>query len=327
MFYFIAVVECLTVNFLVLTCASLVCLPASRLVARWTRHRHPGTQANILFAMRVLPAGLAALLAFGFALPGFILFEPRPSNDYIGPLQIAVATAGGLFFVSMVSRITRAMWANFQVTRYWKTRSTRVQISGIDAPTYAVNGIPSLFVVVGLLRPCVFVGKEIIQQFSAEEMAAAAAHEMAHIRSRDNLKQLLMEVSRPPAWLRPLGLPDDKWIDAAELAADHSTLAAGNKPLQLASALVKVGKLRNSIVAHLAVGAHLVPAHCSPRLETRITHLISLADHGLISGTQQFSRRMVYSFAIASVTLFILWYAAAAPVLLHAAEEALDVLF
>lgn len=327
MFYFIAVVECLTVNFLVLTCASLICLPASRVITRWTRHRHPGTQANILFAVRVLPAGLAALLAFGFALPGFILFEPRPSNDYIGTLQIAVATAGGLFFVSMVSRIARAMWANLQVTRYWKNRSTRVQISGIDAPTYAVNGIPSLFVVIGLLRPCVFVGKEIIQQFSAEEMAAAAAHEMAHVRSRDNLKQLLMEVSRPPAWLRPLGLPDDKWIDASELAADYSTLAAGNKPLQLASALLKVGKLRNSFAAHFAVGAHLVPAHCSPRLETRITQLIALADDGFSSGAQQLSRRMAFIFTFTSVAIFVLWYAATAPALLHAAEEALDVLF
>jgi Zn-dependent protease with chaperone function len=326
-FYFIAIVECLTVNFLVLICASLICLPASRLIAQWTRHRHPGTQANFLFAVRVFPAGLAALLAFGFALPGFLLFEPRPSNDYIGPLQIALATAGGLFSISIVTRITRAMWANFQVTKYWKSRSTRVQISGIDAPTYAVNGIPSLFVVVGLLRPCVFVGKEIIQQFSAEEMAAAAAHEMAHIRSRDNLKQLLMEVSRPPSWLQRFGMPDDTWVDASELAADHSTLSLGNKPLQLASALLKVGKLRNSFAAHFAVGAHLVPAHCSPRLENRVTHLIALADVGFTPGLQQLSRRMVYTLAITSTVLFILCYAATAPELLHAAEEALDILF
>lgn len=328
MFYLVAAIECLAVNFLVWLCASLLCLPASRLVLKITRHRHPGTVANSLFAVRVLPAALATILAVIFALPAFLLFEPRPSNDYVGPLQIAIAASGGLIYVIMIFRAARSLRASWMVEKYWKARSHRIQLPGVDAPAYSVNGIPSLFVVTGTLRPCVFVGREIIEELSAEEMAAAARHEMAHIRSRDNLKQLLLDISRPPAWLMRLGIHDEVWMDTAELAADHSTLSAGNAPLQLASALLKVGRLRSSFAAHFAAsGAHLVPTHCSPRLETRVTHLIALADEGFDSRLQQFSRRMLLALAITGTVIFILSYAATASVMLKEVEEALDVLF
>ena len=328
MFYLVAAVECLAVNFLVWLCASLLCLPGSRLILKLTRHRHPGTAANSLFAVRILPAALATISAIIFALPAFLLFEPRPSNDYVGPLQIAIAASGGLIYAIMIFRAVRALRASLLVEKYWKARSHRIQLPGVDAPAYSVNGIPSLFVVTGTLRPCVFVGREIIEELSAEEMAAAAGHEMAHIRSRDNLKQLLLDISRPPAWLMRLGIDDNLWMDTVELAADHSTLSAGNAPLQLASALLKVGRLRSSFTAHFAAsGAHLVSAHCSPRLENRVTHLIALADQDFHARAQQFSRRMLFALAITGTALFILSYAATAPVMLRFVEEALDVLF
>jgi len=235
---------------------------------------------------------------------------------------------GGLTLGVMIFRGVRILRANRLVERHWKTRSNRIFIPGIAIPTYCVNGLPSLFVVAGVFRPCVFVGREIIEGFSEPEMAAAAAHEMAHIQAYDNLKQLLLEIVRPPSWLMLLGVPDDAWMDAADLAADRFALAAGNEPLHLASALLKVGRLRNSFASRLTVfGSHLLPAHAGPRLETRVTQLVAFADGDPDSYGRQLPRRFVYVFILASLAVFALSYAVTAPTLLRFVEEALDVLF
>ena len=328
MFYLVAIIECLGVGFLVTALASSVCLPASRLLFNTARHRHPGTAANLLFTVRILPAGLAVALALLFALPAFLLFEPHPSNDYIGPLQLTMAALGGLLLAIMIARTVRVLRANSLVEKHWKTQSNRTYIPGIEIPTYCVSGVPSLFVVAGLFRPCVFVGREIIERFSAPEMAAAAAHEMAHIHAHDNFKLLLLEISRPPAWLMRLGISDDVWMDAADLAADRSSLAAGNAPLHLASALLKVGRLRNSFASRFTVsGSHLLPAHSGPCLETRVTQLVALADGDPSVHVQQVPRRMVYTFALAGLIFFVLSYATTAHIVLRFVEGALDMLF
>jgi Zn-dependent protease with chaperone function len=325
-YYLIAAIECLGVGFLALICAGLVCLPASRLVARAIRQRHPGTIANILFAFRLLPAGIAATLSLAFALPAYLMFEPHPSNDYVGPLQIILGVSGAAMFAIMIFRMVHALHSSSMVEEHWLARSRRVHIPGLHLPAYSVKGIPSLFVVTGILRPRVFVSREILQEFSAGEMSAAAAHEMAHVRSFDNLKQLLLEITRPPAWLLKFGISDESWADATEHAADHFALSVGNPPLQLASALLKVVKLRSSFVAHHFPGMHLVPAHGRPRLETRVTHLIAMTDN---PGPRphQFSSQLVYGFALTGITLFVICYAATAPVVLRFAEHALDMLF
>lgn len=326
MFYLIAAMECLAVGFLALIATGLVCLPASRLALRGARLRHPGTTANVLFIFRLLPTCIAVLLSLVFALPAFLLFEPKPSNDYIGSLQIALAAAGAVMMVLMLFRTIHALHSSRSVEKYWLARSQKIHVPGLPLPTYSVTGIPSLFVVTGIVHRRVFVSREILQEFSAGEMSAAAAHEMAHVRSCDNLKQLLLEITRPPAWLMKLGVSDDSWTDATEHAADHRALAAGNPPLQLASALLKVGKLRSSLRDYCFRGMHLVPAHNGQRLETRVTQLITLSDDPGMR-PHQLSRCMVYVFALTSITLFVLGYAATAPLVLQSVENALDVLF
>ncbi|HZU33298.1 MAG TPA: hypothetical protein VFB79_19440, partial [Candidatus Angelobacter sp.] len=294
MYYLTAAIECLGVGFITLVFAGLICLPASRLVVSTARQRHPGTTANILFAFRLLPACIAAIAALAFVLPAYLLFEPHPSDDYVGPLQMVLAACGATLVTFLLFRAAHVLHSSSMVEKHWLARSEKVHIPGIPVPTYAVQGIPSLFVITGMFRPSVFVGREIIQEFSTGEMSAAAAHEMAHIRSCDNLKQLLLEITRPPAWLMKLGVGDEHWADAIEHAADHRALAEGNSPLQLASALLKVGKLRSSFMTQYFHGMHLVPAYRGLSLETRVTHLITLADGG--TRPHQLSRSVAYVF-------------------------------
>jgi len=328
MFYVVATIECLAVSFLVGVLTSVLCLPASRLVWTRTRQRHPGTTANILFASRLIPPVIGALVALEFALPAYLLFEPRPSDDYIGPMQLGFAAFGALILTVMVFRGAHILRSTYLVEKRWKSLSTRIDVPGIGIPTYCVEGVPSLFVATGMMRPCVFVSREIVQEFSADEMAAAAAHEMAHIRAHDNLKQLLLDICRPPVWLLRLGAADHLWLQSVELAADQAALAEGNAPLHLASALLKVARQRKSLLGQFRVaGSHLVPAESAVRLETRVNHLVELSNGETASRSRQFSRRLVYGCILASVLCFVLSYVATAHVVLRFVERALDVLF
>jgi len=328
MFYLIAGIECLAVTFLVGACASVVFLPTSRLIQSSILSRRPATAANIFVLLRLMPVASGIFVTLGFTLPAFLMFEPRPCTDYLGPMQYALALSGALIITVVIVRAFRVLRASFTLGRHWKSRSTRISIPGIDVPTYAVNGAPSLFVVIGVLRPNVFVGREIIEKLSASEMAAAAAHEMAHVRAHDNLKQFLLDISRPPSWLMRLGVPDEVWLNTAELAADQAALADGNPPLQLASALLKAARLRTSFTGDFGTsGLHLLPAHWGSRLESRVVYLVALADTGSQAFVKGVSRPAMRACALLSVACLIVTYAATAHIVFRVVEEMLDVLF
>ena len=57
MFYILAIALCLAVMFLVIACASLLCMPSARLLLNMVRSVAPGIKANLLFAARLLPLG------------------------------------------------------------------------------------------------------------------------------------------------------------------------------------------------------------------------------------------------------------------------------
>src|SRR5262249_54920894 len=143
MFYTTAVIESLAVSFLVGLSACIVCLPALRLVQSKISLNRPVVTANLLVLLRLMPAGLAALLTIGFTLPAFLVFEPRPTTDYIGPLQISLAICGALILAVITTRIWRVLRATFWIEKHWKNGATRIHLPGVSIPTYRLESIPS----------------------------------------------------------------------------------------------------------------------------------------------------------------------------------------
>src|SRR5207237_776775 len=74
---------------------------------------------------------------------------------------------------------------------------------------------------------------------SHDELRVAVQHELAHMRSRDNLKKLVFYCA-PFPWF--VGL-ERAWQDAAELAADDGAVASMPEALDLAAALIKLSRL------------------------------------------------------------------------------------
>jgi beta-lactamase regulating signal transducer with metallopeptidase domain len=172
------------------------------------------------------------------------------------------------------------------------------------------------------LRPRIFVAREITETLSPDELRAALAHEMAHVSSFDNLKQLLLKITRAPRWLKALYSVDAEWTDASEIAADQEALAEGTSVLDLSAALIKVGRLIRPMTGREPVASHLVPSTCGSALENRVTCLSEI-----LEGTGATPARSVKRSGLLLPLLLTMGaYIACVNALLPAVHEALEFL-
>ena len=98
--------------------------------------------------------------------------------------------------------------------------------------------------VVGFWRPTLLLPEGITERLTASELEAVIAHELCHIRRRDNLFSSIHMVLEAIFWFHPLVW----WIGARlleerERACDESVLSLGNQPRVYADAILNVCKL------------------------------------------------------------------------------------
>ena len=166
-----------------------------------------------------------------------------------------------------------------------------------------VEGGP-LLGTVGLVRPHVYASRQLVDSLTAAELAATLAHEAGHIRSADNLKRLLLFVAPGSSWLRSLRR---EWSRACEVAADDAAVASGAGVFDLASALVKAGRMRlNERDTRPALASHLVPPGAEAQLAERVRHLRELLESDAAAPRSRLSSRRWW------------WLGLAAPLLVYA---------
>jgi beta-lactamase regulating signal transducer with metallopeptidase domain len=321
MFYILAISLCLAVMFLVLAGASLLCMTGARLLMAVAGSAAPGTKANLLFFARLLPLGLACVVTFGLALPAFLEFEPYSSGEGIGLRLVALAALGALLLAGMVVRGVGLLRATRQVQQGWRAHSDKLNLHGMRVPVYRVEHGASLLAVTGIFRPRIFVAREITEALTQDELRAALAHELAHVFYFDNLKQLLLKITRAPRCLKALHSVDAEWTKASEIAADHGALAEGASVLDLSSALIKVGRLKRPLAGREPVASHLVPTACSGSLESRVTCLSEILEGTEAAPARGKSRNLALPAVIALAA-----YLACIHALLPAVHEALEIL-
>lgn len=95
--------------------------------------------------------------------------------------------------------------------------------------------------VLGIWGPVIVLPDGIVEYLSSLEMQAVMAHELCHLRRRDNLLAAVHMLVQALFWFHPLvwwlGI---RMVEERELACDEAVLAAGNKPLVYAQSLLKV---------------------------------------------------------------------------------------
>jgi Zn-dependent protease with chaperone function len=306
----------------VLAGASLLCLAGLRLVLRMAGPLSPGAKANLLFAARLLPLGLACVVTFGLALPAFLKFEPYSSGEGMGLRLTALAALGALALAGMAVRSVNILWATRQAQQGWRKHAEKIDVAGMKAPVYRVENAASLLAVAGIFRPRIFVAREITETLSPDELRAALAHEMAHVSSFDNLKQLLLKITRAPRWLKALYNADSEWTSASEIAADREALAEGTSVLDLSSALIKVGRMARPMTGREPVASHLVPPTCGSALENRVTCLSEILEGTSATPARDGKRSRLFL----PLLLALAGYVACVNAILPAVHEALEFL-
>lgn len=94
---------------------------------------------------------------------------------------------------------------------------------------------------VGIVRPVILLPRGIGERLSAPELDAILAHELCHLRRRDNLTAAIHMLVEALFWFHPLTWwIGRRLVEERELACDESVLAAGNLPRAYAEGILKV---------------------------------------------------------------------------------------
>jgi|ERR1035441_4294890 Zn-dependent protease with chaperone function len=195
--------------------------------------------ATILFELRILPLVASLVITFALVVPSFQLLEPLPVHEDMGAIPFALSVcalsliACGLFrAIAAQTRTRRAMncWLEGALSLKVNANSTVIFQSRRESPP---------LIVAGIRHPRVLVSESTVALLNHDELNMALRHELEHVKSRDNLKRLMLVFCPFPGMAKL----ESAWSQAAELAADDAAVSNHRDALDLAAALVKLSRL------------------------------------------------------------------------------------
>jgi len=209
-------------------------------------HVTEGTLAGLLFAFRILPLVASAVITFAFVVPSFQLLEPRSMNidEGIGAMPLAFGVCALLLIACGCFRVITAQTRTSRVVARWLEGAHPLNVNAAakneaETVTFRSRSQAPPLTLVGVQNPRVLVSESTVALLSHEELCVAIKHELAHIRSRDNLKKLVFHFCPFPGMAKL----ESAWSQAAELAADDAAVSNLDDAIDLAAALVKLSRL------------------------------------------------------------------------------------
>lgn len=98
--------------------------------------------------------------------------------------------------------------------------------------------------VVGVLRPILLLPEDILKRLSPSQLEAVLAHELSHVRRRDNLSAAIHMVVEAVFWFHPfVWWIGARLVEERERACDEAVLCLGGEPRDYADAIVSVCRL------------------------------------------------------------------------------------
>jgi Zn-dependent protease with chaperone function len=264
---------------------SLHALGSLAAAAAWlSARRHAGqltagARARLLFGLRVLPPAVALVFVAAFLIPAFLLYEPHPAPESVGPPLLALALLSASGIVHATYRAVASWSATGRLTSLWLRRAEPVSIEGVGMPAYRLVSPTPVLAVVGVLRPSLFVAAQVLESLSPEELAVALAHERGHLRARDTLKRAVMNFCRDLLPFVGVGRALDRaWAEESERAADeYAARAGGAGALDLAAALIKIARLMPEGVTNVVPAGAFLLEGSDGGLAGRVRRLTEMA--------------------------------------------------
>ena len=260
---------------LLTACVTLAVFAATAGLARvslriWARQSpEPSTaasRARRLLAMAAGPSIAGAAIAFGVALPAFVVFEPAHTGEPHGALLPVLGVIGVAMLVTIVCRAARMLLASRRLVARWSRSGTPLPDTRWGMSATAIDSGFPVVAIAGIFHPRLFIDRAVLAACLPGELDAIAAHERAHLQRGDNFRRLVIGACAGPASPRAA-----EWRQASEEIADDRAAASPHGAVELASALLKVSRLAP---ARSIDEAALSTIHDGGCLETRIRKLL-----------------------------------------------------
>ena len=222
----------------------IYCLLSLVVALAWRRaltasHGHPtGRIADLLFVLRMFPLASAAFVTVAFALPSFLLLEPRKINEPLSPISVVLGICGAGLTLFSISNAGSALWRAWRTIEKWM-HGSRLLNASVPIPVIRISPPVPAIAAAGIIWPKVLLSGTAESVLTPRELQAALNHEMAHVRRRDNLKKLLLRCV-PFAGTTEL---EAAWLQNTEMAADDAAVTNVGEALDLAAALIKLSRL------------------------------------------------------------------------------------
>lgn len=253
---------------------------------------------RLFFALRMFPLLLAALITAAFAVPSFLLLEPRSIVEPTGNVPLALALLGsGLAIFGLANAVLSVRKASRTVSSW---SDSAEEIASSPFPVLRIRRRVPALTAAGILRPKILLSGSAEFLLNGNELRTALNHELAHIRRRDNFKKLLLRFVAFPG-MRAL---EAAWLQASEMAADDAAVSSTADALDLAAALLKLSRLKaDEPSPDLSVA--LVHGHAAI-INARVERLISWPER--LKQQRDFSARSILAVVLPILALFAITY-------------------
>jgi Zn-dependent protease with chaperone function len=198
------------------------------------------TLAALLFALRILPLTASVIITFTFVVPSFQLLEPRSIDEGMGVMPLTLGICALVLIACGCFRVIGAQTRTSRVVARWLQGAHPLDVNaGAPSLTLRSRSETPPLTLVGVRRPRVLVSESAVTLLNHDELHIALKHELAHMRSCDNLKKLVFRFCPFPG----MDKLESAWSEAAERAADDAAVSKLDDALDLAAALVKISRL------------------------------------------------------------------------------------
>jgi bla regulator protein BlaR1 len=208
--------------------------------------------------------------------------EPFAETDAVARISLAGAQT-----TSWLTLVLLSVWACGLVAitlsrlQAWRRLRAAVRVSSAwnGAPTVPagieLRAAPGLLEpgVVGVWRPTILVPDQLERHLTPEQIRAVLAHEICHVRRRDNLTATLHMAVEALFWFHPLvWWIGARLVDERERACDEQVLREIAEPLAYAEGIVTVCK--RYVEAPLMNVAGVGGSNMKARIEAILAHSI-----------------------------------------------------
>jgi Zn-dependent protease with chaperone function len=231
----------LAIAVIVYVCVAILISVGWRLVWSVACHYAAESVANLLFILRLAPLVVAVIATLVFAVPSFLLLEPRTVSEPIGAAPLAISSCGLIGILWGISKAGSGLLRASRAVARWSSGAAEIELRDAGSNSVSIlrsSSAPAPLTAAGILKSTIWISHGVESLLSEQELKMGLQHELVHVRRKDNLRKLMFRLIAFP------GMTDLEyaWGEATEMAADDGAVSSAAEALDLAGAVIKLSR-------------------------------------------------------------------------------------